>query len=111
MPPQKQQDVNIPCESSYCLVPALKESIEKAERFNQEYRTDVKGTLTGIEENTGKIAVYLAKQEALRKRVDEDHESLKKVWEEVRARPSRKELLLTAATMVAILGFLITFVE
>jgi len=107
----KQQESNIPCESSYCLVPALKESMDKAERFNQEYRKDVKETLEGIKENTGEIKVYLARQEALKDRVDEHHESLENLWKEVRMRPSRKELLLTAATMVAILGFLITFTK
>lgn len=111
MTPPKQHDPNIPCESSFCLVPALKESIDKAEGFNQEYRTDVKATLQGIQQNTGDIAVYLAKQEALRDRVDKQEKSLEQVWTEVRMRPSRKELLLTAATMVAILGFLITFTK
>jgi len=109
MPPDKQP---ISCgESSYCLVPALKESIEKAERFNQEYRRDVKSTLEGIQTNTGQIATYLANQEALKETVGEMKESLGNAWIEIRTKPSRKELVSFLAGASAVIVAAITVIS
>lgn len=108
MPPSKEPPS---CLAPNCPVGVVKESVDKAEQFNQEYRLRVEEKLNDIGNNTGKIIEYIAKQEELNKRVDKHETSLEKLWTEVRARPSRKELLFTASAMVAILGLLITFVK
>lgn len=116
MPPEKQ---TIPCESSYCLVPALKESIEKAEKFNQDYRKDVKLTLEGIQTNTGQIATYLANQDALKNRVDAHDEQLDKLYDINRLevmpllnkKVSRSEMISYVVAAVAISGLLIKLIK
>lgn len=82
---KKKPAVSVPCESNHlCLVPALKDNMERAEGFNQEYRKDVKITLEGIKENTDKMNVFLAEQGALKDRVVSVEDDVNKLFDIVR---------------------------
>lgn len=119
MTPPKHQDTKIPCESSFCLVPALKESIDRAEGFNQEYRIGVKETLEGIKNSTDKMATFLEKQAALKDRVDGHDVDINKIFDILRVevipilgkKVSRGEVISYALAAIAISSLIVTLVK
>lgn len=115
MPPEKDFD----CLAPNCPVGVLKEAVDNAEKFNREYRLEVRATLQGIAESTSKMATYLAEQAALKDRVTAHDTEINELFRTLREniipemgrKVSRREMVSSILAIVAIGGFILAIIK